>query len=238
MKRHTICYFTCLLLIFGCSDPEKEIILEMPEEEFFIEITIKNSTHRVSYPGYQLNNEEYTIVCADKGYVYGYKSPELFDGRDTSFIQDIELFFSKKIYKDQINLNNDLSYIDQVANSNTFGFPIKQRGFYEVHDLETGQVEVSRNSSGEVYLNLTTTESFYRSTSVVPNMRDSSSFVNVSGIITNEGPTANEFPYFLEGTFRVNLFKGMYGTISEQVDGKFRWPLGLIRTSDLVKRCK
>lgn len=235
MKRFVPCILI-LLIIFSCVDEETNP--EVTKEEFFVEITIENSTYRISSLEYKMENTDYRRACADAGYVYGYNQIRLTNPREGEFIKSLNFSFSKKVFRDELNFTEDLSYTSNLITSKTFGFPVNPNGFYTVFDLESGNFEVSRNADAEVYLWLDTTEDVYRSTSTIPQVREALSFFSVTKIIATEGEIAYEYPYILEGTFKVNLFKGHYGTSSEQVDGKFRWPVSLVRTSELVDLCQ
>lgn len=240
MKRHNKfpkLLFVPLLLLLSCAD-DANVRPDTPAEEFFMELKVGTSTYRVSNRDHEQNSIKSQLICADAGYVSGYDQVSLEDDSEQGFIRSLSFGLGKKVFKDELNLHNELSYTEKVVTAKTFGFPINTSGFYEVYDPGAGHVEVSRNASAEAYLWLNTADGVYRSTSVVPNTRDDSSFLSIDQVIENKGDMAATYPYIVEGTFMVNLFKGHYGTTSERVEGKFRWPVSLVRTSELVGLCR
>jgi hypothetical protein len=217
--------FVALLFMLSCAD---EANVSPAEDEYFMELKMGTSTYRISSHEYELSNREGKLVCADAGYVDGYRKVLLEDTSEKMFIRSLEFTLGKKTSKDELNLKDALSYTEKVVTAERFAFPVNQNGF-----------EVSRrNTSAEAYLSLSTADGLYRSTSVVPNTRDESSFISIDKVVENKGVTAAEYPYLVEGRFMVNLFKGMYGTTSEKVEGKFRWPVSSVPTSELVALCE
>jgi hypothetical protein len=237
MKHYFKHLIVPLLFILGCSDDE-QVSPAPPVEEFFMELKIGTSTYRVSDQTHELAKGNTKLMCSDDGYVNGYQRINLEDASEKSFIRTLTFKLSKKVFTDDLNLQDELSYVRKVVTAKTFGFPINTNGFYEVYDLENDVFEVSKNVSAEADLSLVTADGFYRSTSVVPNTRDGSSFLVIDKVVENKGTMPDTYPYIVEGRFMVDLFKGLYGTTSERVEGKFRWPVGLVQTSELVELCR
>lgn len=240
MKRRNkfpLLLFVPLLVLLNCAD-EANVTPDSPAEEFFMELKVGTSTYRVSNLDHQQRSVKSQLMCADAGYVSGYDQVSLEDASEKGFIKLLSFGIGKKVFKDELNFHNELSYTEKVVTAKTFAFPINPNGFYEVYNPDAGQVEVSRDASAEAYLWLNTTDGIYRSTSVVPNSRDEFSFLSVDKVVENKGAMAATHPYIVEGRFMVNLFKGHYGTTSERAEGKFRWPVSLIRTSELVELCQ
>jgi hypothetical protein len=149
----------------------------------------------------------------------------------------VEFSLTKKVFKDQLDPSDDKSYLQEVVNTSTFGFPVNQNGYYKIFDLDKSIFTVGRDVTGEAFLSINTQDHFYRSDSVVPNTRDENSFITIDKVIENEGDEKSTYPYFAEGTFKVNLFEDFYGSTSEMIEGKFRWPIADIKDSELLDVC-
>ncbi len=123
-----------------------------------------------------------------------------------------------------------------VLNSEKYGFPLNQNGFYSTNDFENEIHTVDRDVSAEAYLWIVTKDGeILRSTSILPNERDEKSYLIINKVI--EGSTSDKFKYIVEGNFSVNLFIGQYGTESEMVEGTFRLPIVEVKNSELLELC-
>jgi hypothetical protein len=244
MKNAYFLILLAVLILNSCSsDPHKEVkpdepTPDEPTDNIYFNFILKDSSYNVSRSTtYSFLNSGYVFVCA-KEYVYGRIRLSLEDRNYTSHVTAVKFQVTKKVFKDELDPRNELSYLNQVVTADSIGFPINTNGYFEVYDLENSVFRVNRNVSAEAYLEIITEDTFYRSSSVVPNERDPNSFIGIDRVIENTGNDSYEYPYLLEGTFKVNLFEGMYGTTSQIVEGDFRWPVGRVENSQILIICK
>ena len=188
-----------------------------------------------------------TFACAgnytngqrsDENYVYRKQSLSLVDPEEKDFITAIRLDISKKVFEDELDLEDEFSCMKEMLSAEQFGFPINTSGYYKVYDLENSEFIVEKGVSAEAFLSISTQDEFYRSSSVVPNERDDKSFFKLDSFVAVEDSTVRDYQYIIEGSFSVNLFRGHYGTESETVAGTFRWPVKAVKNSKLLSLCE
>ncbi|WKZ59923.1 MAG: hypothetical protein QY309_00255 [Cyclobacteriaceae bacterium] len=236
-------HFLIVLAAFilnSCSSDshEEEVAPVEPTDNFYLNFELKGFSYKVSSDGYSLHTS-YKGRCA-KDWIDGANRVSLQIPTDAGFITKVDFWIRKKVFKDELDPSNSLSYLGRVMNASTssIGFPINQNGYYEEYDLENSVFLVNRNLSAEAYLFISTEDEFYRSDSVVPNERDPRSFIRIERVIENTGMDSYDYPYIIEGKFAINLFEGMYGTTSQLVRGNFRWPIGRVEDSELLSLCR
>ncbi|MBX2967890.1 MAG: hypothetical protein KF803_00840 [Cyclobacteriaceae bacterium] len=236
---HFLIVFAAFILNSCSSDSHEEEVKPVePTNDFYVNFNMKGFFYEISNADYALRSQGRYYKCA-KDWIDGAIKISLEDSTDEKFITEVTFWINKKVFKDELNSSNNLSYLGRALNTSTtsIGFPIIQNGYYEVYDLENSVFLVNRNLSAEAQLYITTKDGFYRSTSVVPNERDPGSFIVVERVIENKEADSYSYPYIIEGKFVVNVFEGMYGTTSQIVEGNFRWPIGRIEDSELLSVC-
>jgi hypothetical protein len=219
------------------SDSQEEVQPDQPIDDIYFNFTLKGTSYEVSRANYTLANDGHKFACA-QDHVTGAIGLSLQNPDDTGFIEEINFRIAKKVFKDELDPANSLSYLTRVVHSPGIGFPIPTSGFYKTYDLENNVFEVDRNVSAEAYLSINTKDHLYRSNSIVPNERDPNSFIRIEKVIENSGQDSYDYPYIIEGVFKVNLFEGMYGTTSQMVEGNFRWPVGRVEDLQVLSICK
>lgn len=238
MIRNAHCLFAFVVFIsYSCSSgSDEEVSPDKSTNNIYLNFSLQGTSYEVSRANYSLSDRYPYFECAES-YISGAFDQNLIEKKEANFVTSVSFRLTKKVFKDELDPENDLSYLNKVINASSIGFPINQNGYYEVYDLENDVFEVSRTSSAEAYLYITTKDKLYRSSSVVPNERDPSSFIRIEKVIENTGEDSDEYPYIIEGTFAVNMFEGHYGTSSQIVEGSFRWPMGRIENSRLLSVC-
>ena len=223
------------ILICSCSGDDHTIGPKNSNPIFF-NFNLKGSSYRVSDVDFTLRGAGEEMACSND-WVSGSVKLILEAPTQENFIESVEFFLTKKVFKDELDPANETSYVDKVVRASTFGFPVHENGFYKVYDLENSVFTVGRDISAEAFLYIQTKDQYYRSSSVFPVQRIDDSFVTIDNVVVNDGEDKTLYPYIVEGTFKVNLFVGLYGTTSELVEGNFRWPVANIQDSELLDLC-
>lgn len=238
--------FIALLAFTACSeDDENEDVTQ--QADFYINFTLGDSSYSITNDDYQLSIRNSLLACAGnivngerstEDYVYGVPSSLLEYSEDTNFINSFDFAVSKKVYKDELDTKDESSYIKKVLNADQFGFPINPAGYFTTYDLENDIFIVDRDVSAEAYFYITTKDDeVYRSSSIVPNERSEDSFFTIDAVTETKDTTFSEYQYIIEGRFKVNMFKGFYGTDSEIMEGNFRCPISSIKNAELLNLC-
>ena len=128
--------------------------------------------------------------------------------------------------------------MDQVLNSDKFGFPVLNEGYFEVFDFEKPEFVVNRDESAEAYLIITTQdERIYTSSIIgVPDERSEEAFFAIDAI-EKQDTTISDYPYVVEGRFKVDLFEGYYGPTFQMAEGSFRLPVFKVTNSEILGLC-
>nr|WKN37535.1 hypothetical protein K4G66_02275 [Tunicatimonas sp. TK19036] len=248
MKYHLL--FACLIALLAftaCSENDENEDIA-PKADFYINFTLGDSSYSVTNNDCRLSIRNLRLACAGnfangerstEDYVYGVPSLLLENPEETNFINSFDFAVSKKVYTDELDTKDESSYIKKVLNADQFGFPINPGGFFTTYDLENDIYIVDRDVKAEAYFYLTTVDDeVYRSTSVVPNERSEESFFTIDAITETKDTTFSEYQYIIEGRFKVNMFKGFYGTDSEIMEGNFRCPISSIKNAELLNLCE
>lgn len=229
--------FSLLIILESCS---KDGDTSPQEENFYIEFIFDGSEYNVSNQEYQMGLGGGRKLCAsDDGYISGHQTISLRDPKYESYIHWVSFSLTKKVFKDELNLSDESSYMTHVLNAENYGFPTILNGYYSVFDLENENFVVSRDVSAEGYLSIVTKEEkVYHSTSVVPHKRDKSSYLIIDKVIENKEVNNNSYGYVVEGRLKVDLVDRDSGIDTKILEGSFRWPIKEIHNSDLLLLCK
>lgn len=229
------------LALISCSDDTEEVVRK---ENFFVNFRWADSLHAISTDNYELRTGNITRSCAvnypegEDEYIYGLQSFVLEDPSETNIIASVDFAITQKVFRDELDTSDELSYLKQMLHADQYGFPINQSGYFTVYDLENVVFTVDREVQGEAYFYFTTLNGeVYRSTSIVPNERSEGSYFFLDRVITTADTSITDYQYIIEGRFGVNLFRGSYGTESEMVEGTFRWPVGTIKNTEMLYLC-
>lgn len=235
-NKFTFLFFIALLIFGSCSKEDDLPDLPVPEEEIFMDFTLDGTPYKISSKEFKLEKGAASRTCDFiLGFVTGHEEISLENPEEEGFISSLNFQIKKKVFVTDLNLADSSDYTKQVLNADQYGFPVNQNGFFSVYDLDNEIFEVPQNVSAEAYLWIVThNEGLYRSTSVVHNERDPDSNLIINKVIKVDHAL---YQYIIEGSFRVNLFEGMYGTTSKIAEGSFRWPVVEIPFSELTDLC-
>ena len=233
------------LFIGSCSGDDESLIREV--ENFFVNINIGDSSYLISGKNYQVQQEGLNLACgsnyvdgqlATDKYIYGTRPTVLNDTTHLKVIESLRFSVSQKIYKDELSRTDELGYLDQVLNADKFGFPVMNEGYFEIFDFEKPEFVVNRDESAEAYLIVTTQggQIFTSSTSGTPNERSDEAFFAIDAI-KKQDTTISEYPYVIEGRFKVDLFEGYYGPTFRMAEGSFRLPVFKVTNSEISGLC-
>ena len=244
-----ILWITCFgafLTLISCSGDD-EPLLQQKKENFYINLTWDDSLYSITNDTYQLDSSGATFACAGnytngqrstENYIYKKQPLSLNAPQDTNFITAVYFDISKKVFEDELNSEDEFSYMKEMLSADQFGFPVNSSGYYKVYDPENVEFIVEKGVSAEVYLDISNRGKFYRSSSVVPNERANESFFKLDNFTTVEDSTVKDYQYIIEGSFSVNLFGGDDETESKTITGTLRWPVKAIKNSKLLSLCE
>ena len=243
--NYRLAIFGLALLIGSCSGDDESLITE--EKNFFVNISIGDSSYSISEKNYQLQQEGLNLACgsnyvdgqlATDKYIHGARPTVLNDTTHLKVIESVRFSVSQKIYRDELSRTDELGYLDQVLNSDKFGFPVLNEGYFEVFDFEKPEFVVNRDERAEAYLIITTRDEqiFTSSTAGAPNERSDEAFFAIDAI-KKQDTTVSEYPYVIEGRFKVDLFEGHYGSTFQMAEGSFRLPVFKVTNSEIFGLC-
>lgn len=234
-KGILLCLSLSILLVSCQEDVEKYSI-----DDLYIEFMLDGASYLVSNTAYQLEPDGGLLICNFmNGYVEGNHTFRLSDPEHENYVHSVDFVITKKVFKDELNLSDETSYMQHVLNAKDFGFPTNQRGYFLVFDSENEIFAVSREVSAEGYISIVTNgDEVFNSTSVVPIERESEqAYLIIDKVIENKKDTKSDYKYIIEGRFKVNLYKTYSSATNKVMEGSFRWPIREVLNSELLILC-
>ncbi|MEM9674935.1 MAG: hypothetical protein ACFB15_02610 [Cyclobacteriaceae bacterium] len=250
MKPTLLFYCLSLLLVISSCQEEETLIDESQTEQakFYTNFTLGDSTYSVTNLTHEIGMADESLICAsnhrngetsEEKYFTGLRHLILYPTQIDHPISSLSFGISKKVYLDELNAEDSMSYIKNIIYSDDFGFPIIPTGFFTEYNLEENIFIADRDVKAEAYLQFRTKDDIlYQSTSVIPNERHSDSYFEIDSIIESSEVKDIEHYYIIQGRFRVDMFVEHYSTDSEIVEGEFRWPVWHISDDETQGLCQ
>ncbi len=234
--KNLVKIIAAVILLSNCS--ESDVV--KPEKELFF-VNVKQGGTLYQFNSNDLDvklNDAYSLACAEE-FIYGKRWFSLV-GKDEedNDLTLISLGITKKVFKDELNLSDETSYVREVIRSESFGFPVDPNGYHTTLDLDNNIYLVEKGIDAEAFLFFRNGEKTFNSSTIVANERQENSYFNLEKTINLGEETSEGYSLIIEGTFRLNMFTDIYGNESVPVEGEFRWPVYTMTNSELLEVCQ
>lgn len=228
--------FVLITLLLGCTGSDDEITPN-PDPIFF-NLTLDGKEYSLESTNYVVSQGSLRSGCVEStpwvgGFSYGVRPTHLMaKDVENSFIKEVRFGITQKVGIIDLNLANELNYMEHVLDrSGESGFPTEIVGYEPIRnfvDFPTSEVYL------EVYMN---DGNLYSSTLEGLSERDESSFFRDTRILNLGEAAPAGYSYILEANFKVDLYKNNASTNSLLVEGNFRLPIYTFKTSEAKAQC-